>query len=74
MNPVYISRCEKAAIYNRQDSSHPSYNRFRHLLSGTIQTRASRLKNSFFPQAVRTAGLTVRTSTERMVYTSPIVH
>lgn len=57
ISDVYTSHCRDRANRNMRDSTHPAYGLLSSLPSGRrlccIWVRTSRLKNSFFPDAVR---------------------
>ncbi|TKS65279.1 putative RNA-directed DNA polymerase from transposon BS [Collichthys lucidus] len=54
---IYTSRCRKRASCIMKDSTHPAHTLFAPLPSGrrlwSIKSRTTRLRNSFFPEAVR---------------------
>ena len=56
-DPGYTSRCLGKAASIIKDPTHPGHSLFRRLLSGkrykSLRSRTNRLKNSFFPVAVR---------------------
>ncbi len=57
LQDIYTRRCTRKARRITNDSSHPSHRLFSLLPSGrrlrSIRSRTSRLRNSFFPQAIR---------------------
>ncbi len=57
LQDIYTRRCTRKARRIIKDSSHPSHRLLSLLLSGrrfrSIRSRTSRLRDSFFPQAIR---------------------
>ncbi len=57
LQDIYTTRCKRKALNTTKDTSHPAHSLFLYLPSGkrlqNIRARTSRLRDSFYPQAVR---------------------